>query len=583
MKNLYSLLFICFATSFSFAQVAFTIVSPASISGGYEFTSNGDAPNWGLPNLNNPADAIQDTVIIYEDTTSGINAQGIPHANEGCAPAINSLTGKIALIYRYDGVSTNACYAGTKVLNAQNAGAIGVILVNREDGVYGYDGTTDGPFTNIPFAFIGKTDGAIIRAKIAAGEDVVAFIGNKLGLYGNDVGIVKKQTIAPSISATAALTTANASEFGFDVGTKIYNYGLNTQSNVSVTATVTGPGGTWTETAGPFTLAIGDSVDVFTGGINNLPAYSMPSYPVGNYTLDYSLQISSSDEFDFDNTLSYNFSINENKISFSKSDPITGLPIPSTYTRSQDPNFSACMVYHNQNGSRLGAEGVYFATQSGYNTGAILEDQEFGVSLYRWDDNFVDLDDVNFAFDNLTIVANGTYIFGPNQESIMVFAPFEIPVQLSDDQRYIACVNVWNDDFWIGFSNRIDYTRNVDHYLQPLAPVSSNSNYYALGFGSQMVPSIALRVFDAAQVGYDEFDSQKLSVFPNPVLDKMIIQGIFNPGLIRISDLSGRTVKETVSNESTIQLNVSDLENGQYNITVQSSNGSISTTRFTKI
>lgn len=583
MKKNYILLFAFFATSFSFSQVAFTIISPASIAGGYEFTSNGDAPNWGLANLNNPLDAIQDTVIIFEDTTSGINAQGIPHANEGCAPAINDLTGKIALIYRYDGVSSNACYAGTKVLNAQNAGAIGVIFVNREDGVYGYNGTTDGPLTNIPFAFIGKTDGAIIRAKIDAGEDVIAFLGNKLGLYPNDIGMVKASTLAPTIGATSALTATNASEFGFDVGTKIYNYGANTQSGITLTATVTGPSGTWAQTAGPFSLAMGDSIDVFTGGANTIAAFSFANYPIGEYTLDYSLTIIGSDDFNFDNSLTYNFIVNTNKISFSKSDPSTGLPMPTTYTRSADPNFSGCLVYNNANGSRLGAEGMYFATQAGYNTGAILEGEEFGVSLYRWDDVFVDLNDANFAFDNLTIVASGSYLFGPNQESTMVFAPFDIPVQLSDDQRYLACVDVFNNNFWLGFSNRVDYTRNVDHYLQPLAPTSSNGAYFAIGFGSEMVPSIALRVFDADELMLDEVGNNSLSVFPNPAKDKLIVRSQEIVNHLQIMDLTGRILMDNKLNDKEFTIDISNFENGQYILTHFSQNGSKQTKKIIKI
>lgn len=582
MKKIYTLILFCAATIIANSQVAFTIVAPASISGGYEFTSNGDAPNWGLPNLNNPADAILDTVVIYEDTTSGINAQGIPHANEGCAPAINNIAGKIALIYRYDGASTNDCYAGTKVLNAQNAGAIGVILVNREDGVYGYDGTTDGPLTNIPFAFIGKSDGAMIRAKIAAGEDVVAFIGNKLGLYSEDIGIVKDKAIAPKIAATASLTAMSQSEFGFDVGTKIFNYGSNTQNNITLTATVTGPSGTWTETAGPFALATGDSVDIYTGGTNTIPAFSMTSYPSGNYSLVYTVSTGGTDESSFDNELSYNFIINDDKISYSKSDPTSHLPIPSTYTRSIDPNFSACLAYRNDNADRLGASGMYFATEPGYNTGAILEGEEFGVSLYKWNDNFIDLNDVSYGFNDLEIVANGTYLFGPNQESTMVFAPFNIPVQLIANQRYLACVDVYNDNFWIGFSNRVDYSRNIDHYLQPIAPVASNSTYYTLGFGSYMVPAIALGVFDAQTISVKEIQKESILIYPNPASELITLRDLPINSTGQITDISGRILKNFSSTDFETTLNISDLKSGQYLIKYADSKGSMNTIKFSK-
>ena len=274
MKSLGLLTILILGSTSVFSQVSFTILEPASIAGGYAFTHNGDAPDWGLANLNNPADAVLDTVVIAEDGTPGINAQGIPHSNEACSPLTNDLTGKIALVYRYDGASSNDCYIGTKVLNAENAGAIGVIVVNREETVFAYGGTTDGPSTSIPFAFISKSDGALIRDRIDNGEDVVAFIGNKLGLYDDDAGIVKNQTLVSTLGATASQTSLSGSEFGFDIGTKIYNYGVNTQSNIMLTATLDGPGGNYSETVGPFSIPQGDSIDVFTGGTNNIPAFS---------------------------------------------------------------------------------------------------------------------------------------------------------------------------------------------------------------------------------------------------------------------------------------------------------------------
>src|SRR3989338_426313 len=134
----------CLFTVYGFTQITFTVTAPASIAGAYDFTSNGDGTDWGLANLLDPADAVLDTLVLVDDGTPGINAQGIPLANEGCGPLVNDLTGKIAVVYRYDGSSSNVCWYGTKVLNAQNAGAVGVIMINREDGLIDVPGTTDG-------------------------------------------------------------------------------------------------------------------------------------------------------------------------------------------------------------------------------------------------------------------------------------------------------------------------------------------------------------------------------------------------------------------------------------------------------
>jgi len=49
----------------------------------------------------------------------------------GCNPIGDDLTGKIALIER----GASDCFFNQKALNAQNAGAIGVIICNRDDGI----------------------------------------------------------------------------------------------------------------------------------------------------------------------------------------------------------------------------------------------------------------------------------------------------------------------------------------------------------------------------------------------------------------------------------------------------------------
>ncbi len=582
MKKIGLLIAVILIINWSYAQVSFSIIEPASIAGGYEFTSNGDGPNWGLPNLLNPNDAIQDTVVLVDDGSPGLNAQGIPHANEGCNPLINDLTGKIAFVYRYDGSSTNACYGGTKVLNAQNAGAVGVIMVNRTEGVYGYNGTLDGPSTTIPFAFISKSDGEIIRAKLDAGEDVVAFLGSKLGLYGDDAGIVKHNTIAPKLSATSSKTSNNASEFGFDVGTTIYNYGQNVQSNVNVTASVNGPGGVWTETAGPFSIASGDSVNVFTSGTNHIPAFSLPSYPNGTYTLDYTVSLGLPDESDFDNNIRYEFIISDNIISYCNMDTTTILPQANSYLRSNEDNFSACMVYQDENASRLAADGMYFSAGIVWNSSVYLEGTNAAVILYKWNDNFTDLNDVNFGFDNLEELTSKLHEFGPNSEEEVVYVPFSDQIQFEDNQRYLACVQIWDPDLTIGYSTRVNYTRNLDYFLQPLVPSAANSTYFARGFGEDRIPAIALSVFDAVELGIDSKTSVDFTIFPNPVTDVLAINMPNDSnGSIKVTDLTGRLVKTTTLNHQ-LKMDVSDLVEGVYILTFTNMNGETGQKKFVK-
>lgn len=566
------------------AQISFTITEPASIAGGYNFTSNGDGTDWGLPNLNNPLDAIEDTVVLVDDGTPGINAQGIPLANEGCGTLINDLTGKIALVYRYDGVSSNVCWYGTKVLMAEQAGAIGVIMVNREDGLIDVPGTTDGPLTSIPFAFISKSDGAIIRAKLDAGEDVVAFLGNKLGLYSNDVGITALTTVAPKIAANAGLIAQNASEFSFDIGTKVFNYGSSDQSNVTVTATVSGPAGTWSQSSASFAISSGDSLDVFTGGANNLPAYSQATYPNGRYTLTYTVEFDTPDESDFDNSLSYDFVISDTLMGYASLDPITNLPVStSNFTANSTNALEMCFAFENPNASRLQIDGFYFSAVTGYNSGVVLDGEEITLNVYEWNDVFADLNDAALAFNDLSPVAFGFYYYPSDLQDEVVYAPLSSPAFLLDNQRYLGCVKTNSPDVYFGFDTGIDYNRSIDFTLEAISPLFIDAGNYALGFGADIIPAMAMKVAENS-LSVDELNSKTGMIYPNPVSDELTISLNQASGKAKISivDLTGREVHTDELSSMLMKLDVSDLNVGQYVLILEFETGSKVQFKFVK-
>lgn len=587
MKTTISTLAFCLISILSISQISCTIIEPASIAGGYNFTSNGDGTNWGLPNLLNPNDAVLDTLMLVEDGTPGLNAQGVPFSNEGCGPLINDLTGKIAVVYRYDGISANVCWYGTKVLMAEQAGAIGVLMINREDALIDVPGTTDGPLTSIPFAFISKSDGALIRARMDAGDDVVAFIGSKLGLYPNDAGIVKTATSSPVIAATASQTSVNASEFGFDLGTTVYNYGNQPQSSVTVTATVTGPGAPWSQSSGPYSIPVGDSIDVYTGGINNLPAFSLASYPEGRYTLTYDIDLGTSDDSDFDNSLSYDFVITDSLIAYCNLDPVTNLPISNANYRPGGGGsvYDMCMVYDNPNGSRLATEGIYFSAVTGYNSGISLDGEEIALNLYSWDNAFTDINDANMLFDNLNLVGYGYYYYPSDLQNEVVFGEFNTPVLLSDSQRYLACVTPGNVQIYMGHDTGIDYNWSVGTTLQPITPINSDNGYFALGFGTDVIPAMALKVFDAAAIGIDEYSIEEGKIYPNPAKDYLNVtlrSSSVDGVIITVLDMTGRVVINETTDVVIKQLSVSGLTSGHYILKVSYQDGVAEQFKFVK-
>ena len=92
----------------------------------------------------------------FRPAITGHTANAVPA--DGCAAITNSVSGKIAVINR------GVCTFGTKIQNAQDAGAVGAIIVNNVFGdaiSMGADGVHN---PTIPAAMVSNTDGATVKA-----------------------------------------------------------------------------------------------------------------------------------------------------------------------------------------------------------------------------------------------------------------------------------------------------------------------------------------------------------------------------------------------------------------------------------
>src|SRR5439155_1990788 len=79
---------------------------------------------------------------------------------DGCEAIVNSVAGKIALVDR------SSCAFTAQVLNAQTAGAVGVIVANTTSGTVTMTGT--GAIT-IPTLMVSQADGAAIKTALGSG------------------------------------------------------------------------------------------------------------------------------------------------------------------------------------------------------------------------------------------------------------------------------------------------------------------------------------------------------------------------------------------------------------------------------
>ena len=521
---------------------------------------------------------------MVDDGSTGTNAQGNPISAEGCTPLINNLAGKIAVIYR------NTCEFGAKALNAQNAGAVGVIIINRDPEVIQMGGGASGATVTIPVVMLSNTDGAILVNQMQSGP-VVVFMGNKTLLFANDVRLSSGAALAPKQGFVPSLLAQNATEFNFSVGARIYIDGNQAQGNVSLRATVTNPSGNlvYDNNVSGLSILSLDSADVDPTSNFNLPDFSLATYPVGTYKLTYTASMMDGsmtnivDEYASDNSISYTFTISESIYSAAKIDTLTGLPSGKTFYRPSENNqtYSICSAINNPNASRLAVAGLYFAATKGT---AVPEDslmagEEMNLTLYKWEDSFLDLNDANFGFTTLTEMAQAYFYFtNESQEGETVYGAFSTPIVLEDNQRYLACVQTVNINLYMGHDNT-NYTWNTDYYLQPICPNESDGTWYATGFGADIPNAVGMKIMSSAGIGISEINNVNGSAYPNPTSDDLTIsiegEGVAN---VTVTDISGKIAATSVISlvNGKANFNVSALEVGMYIFNVVLENGKTS-------
>ena len=567
------------------AQVICAGVSPVAIQGNYEFTWAEPGTDWSTPDFLIPGTSVIDTLKMADDGTPGTNAEGNPISAEACntIPA-GQLDGKIAVIYR------NSCEFGTKALNAENAGAVAVIIINREDEVIAMGGGTDGVNVTIPVVFISSVSGAQLVAEMQNGP-VVMFLGNKFGAFNDDIGANSGEMLVSPYGG------ANSRQFdGFSLGIQLYNFGLNDQASVDVTATIDGPSGNYyTETVNIQNMLSGDTVSIFDGNPLEFTPWTeggVGNYDNGLYTLTYTMDFGGADESDFDNVLSSTFTIQDNVLSSSN---VNGSdePVANTFPSNATTEYQSCMVVQEDNASTLATNGMWIVPSADTTVGSFVG-QEIFVNAYQWDDGWVDLDDPNYdfgatttdAFNNLNLLSFGTHYPNSNSEiGIPVFVPFQTQFQLQDGVRYLFCAQTFDPEVVsFGYDNLINYDGNQGIFRQPISPVNiDGGEWYMAGWAGVSAPSMALGIFDPAELGLEE-NSIGGTAFPNPANDKVNVSlNAEGDAMLTVADVTGKVAFAapiTLVNGTTT-VDISSLASGVYTFNVALESGE--TTSFSVV
>lgn len=546
------------------SQVIFDVLTPSNLAGTYDI-GYGRSDTWGV-DIEDPANAITDTLVLLD-----------PVDDSACTALTNSpdVDGQIAVLYR------GACAFSTKVQNAQNAGAVGVVIINHSSGLITPTGGTVGPTLTIPVIVISMEDGAALVDSISAGA-VTAYIGPEEGYFGDNLKFGKKDVLRAKQFGNLQAISQDASQFEVEVGAWVYNYGSDDQPNVVLSADINRNGSNvYTEVSAATDILVGDSA-YFT-----LPTFSQASYDNGYYTLTYSAASDSTDEYTFNDTVVTHFMMSDDKYSYATLDSITGLPVPSGGSRlggTPPPvNSTACVPFMNANASGLGISGITFS--AAVNEPDSLAEKLAEVNLYEWTDGWTDINDV--AFSNLEGLAFGEHTFTTEEEYENVYVPMDVLIPMVDNQWYLACVTLSGENLFIGYDNDIDYQRNSFQYQMPMFPVGESMPTQAAfaggsGAGEYTTQAPAILLHFETGVGIAENEVINVTPYPNPASSFISVPlgNLEGNATVNIFDMTGKLISAktlTIVNNETSKIDVTDISNGTYLFELELDNGKSTT------
>lgn len=549
MKTLQKLLmaFVLVATAFNAsAQIVLLVQEPANLEGSYDFTYS-SANGWG---------ADMDTVAITAQ--AAFASDGTAADSLGCDDIVNTadIDGKIAVVYRGE------CNFSLKAKNVQDSGAVALVIINNIPGApVGMGGGTLAEEVVIPVVMISDADGAALRDSIEAGA-VEMFLGNNTGLYANNVGSYRSNVAGANSYAIPVEFAQSASDFSVPVGAWVYNFGSAEAVNALVTASIDVDGTElYNETSTGTNIPVGDSA-FFT-----LPEFAQTNgYDEGVYTITYTIVTDNNDEFPDDNEVTTSFWINgEGLYSKSTVDPEDGPVAGNGIRPANSTEYQWCIALQSENAEALQVTGITFSTLT---NDFELTGEAVQLAVYEWNDP---ISSTAVSFDDLNeLTDNEFYDYTADLQDEFVTQTFAEPVELLNDQKYLACATIFTDDMFLGVDAGLDYNVMYETYLDEVFfPVNDigQSTWFPGGFGTDNVPAIIVNLESANGIA-DELEKLEVTPYPNPTVDNITIpmMGITGDVLVEAFDAKGALVlSETVcQTNNRLELNVAGLSSGMH-------------------
>ena len=544
-----------------FAQVVFLVEEPQSLAGGYDFTF---ADTWA---------ADMDTITITAPAAFAVDATN--QDSLACETIVNGtdVDGKIAVVYRGD------CEFSSKALNVQQAGAVAVVIINNIPGApVGMAGGTVAASVTIPVVMISSADGAALRNAILA-DEVTIYLGNNTGVFEYNVGTYNDKVSRVKSTATPMPLIENSGDT-LRMSAWTFNYGSEEATGVKFNAILERDGNeVFNDTTdGVSVPALGDSV------LLTFPEQILTE--AGYYTLTYNVFADSADQFPNDNEISMNFWLNESGI-YAKSRIVPGEgPLTSGAVRPAAEPFAEwewCTALNVGEANGMSITGVQFATSTADSTVEIIGKSVF-VRVYEWND-YVPGGTTFGTLNELT--GNEIYDYTENLDNEFVTHGLAEPVELIDDQRYLTCLFIDDEELFVAYDTETDYTLNFNSVFadEPVSPLydEGDQTWFLLGFGNDAVPAIVTIMEDPNSVSED-VERLEVTPYPNPTTDFINIPvgglGISGDVMVEAFDVAGSLVfsDNVCVKSSDMRLNVAELSSGLhfFNLTFEDN----STTTF---
>jgi hypothetical protein len=143
--------------------------------------------------------------------------------------------------------------------------------------------------------------------------------------------------------------------------------------------------------------------------------------------------------------------------------------------------------------------------------GASIDGEVIEARLIEWNDNFTTI--ANATFNNLVTIDVADYFYTEDLNQEMIYIPFNAPYTLENNKRYLFCLFTPATDVFLGYNTAIDHSRNETTFNQPMFPANDNGQWFAGGFGSDIVSANGVRMVSSV-VGID--DQDRVEITPTP-------------------------------------------------------------------